>query len=49
MTIKSALLIGCLLWAAAGAGILVTRDAGTSETRVASTWFQYTTRTPLTP
>ena len=47
MQLKTILLIGCFVWVAAGAGLMITGDASVEEARVA--WFSYTERTPLTP
>ncbi|MFY0614576.1 MAG: hypothetical protein JXQ99_23805 [Hyphomicrobiaceae bacterium] len=49
MTIKSAALIGCLIWVVAGT--FLTIDSYTSQKDIAASgsFFSYADRTPLTP
>ena len=49
MTIKSAALIGCFAWAVIG--VILTIDGYTTQegSHVASSFFHYAERTPLTP
>lgn len=49
MTMKSAALIGCLAWLLAGTVLTLTNYSVSGTTPVASGFFNYADRTPLTP
>ena len=49
MTMKSALLIGFIVWAAAGAFLTVDGTGSGTDIRAANSFFSYADRTPLTP
>ncbi|MGI9476884.1 MAG: hypothetical protein ACR2PI_09270 [Hyphomicrobiaceae bacterium] len=49
MTIKSAALIGCLVWVVAGTFLTIESYTSQTDNRVAGGFFSYAERTPLTP
>lgn len=49
MTIRSAALIGCLVWLLAGTVLTITNYSAPGSAPVASGFFKYADRTPLTP
>ncbi len=49
MTFKSAALIGCFVWVVAGTILTIESYTAQEDAHVASSFFTYADRTPLTP
>lgn len=49
MTVKSAALIGCLVWVVAGSFLMIASHTAPNDLHVATSFFSYADRTPLTP